>query len=58
MRDGDDVREGTEEPCAALRFDFLRIICGYEHFVALNMPSADVMERPFEKLIRFPKDLL
>jgi len=45
------------ERCASLRFDFLRIVCGYEHFVALNLPLGDLMEKPFEKLARFPKDL-
>ncbi len=38
------------------KFDFLRIVCGYEHYIALNLPSSDYLEKPFEKLSLIEKD--
>jgi hypothetical protein len=45
------------EACGQLRWEWLRTVCAHEHWVALNLPSEDVMERPFDKLARFPRDL-
>ena len=53
------VMESTPEvdQCGVMRFMLLRLVGGYEHYIALNLPLAELMEKPFEKILRFPKEL-
>jgi len=40
----------------ALKFDFVKIVCGYEHFIPLNFPLQSSVEKPFEKVTNIHRD--
>ena len=44
------------ETLIALKFDFIKIICGYEHYIQLNFPLRNSVDNPFEKLENLQKD--
>jgi len=52
----ENIQYSDPEQLIALKFDFIKIICGYEHYIPLNFPLRNSVDNPFEKLENLQKD--
>ena len=52
----ENIQYSDPEQLIALKFDFIKIICGYEHYIPLNFPLRNSVDNPFEKLENLQRD--
>jgi len=52
----DSILNSEPDNLINLKFDFMKIVCGYEHTLALNFPVWETFQSPFQKVGFYQKE--